>query len=361
MIALAIGFGCILWGAAGYRIALAIRRPASWRTAYAVSVSLLAVAATAHFRREYLDAAVGVPNVTNLGSRIAMAISVTAGQFYVLGTRTAAPSQRRHRTIYFAGASVVLVSTASWFMAPIHSVELSDLAAAPAHPASLVYAVTIYLYVAWFLVDFTRYAHQNFGNLRHSDPPAAVAAALIASSGWTGVPVLLLFATHMSLAQLRGYPDPYLDGIASVLFPLAIALNVLGLLMVPLSPVIAHRRAARRMKRSLGPLWQALVAQHPHLHLPITRSRVLQHLMPRMSAQRHLIEISDALEERKVPAATTMAELADALRAGRGPGEALTAKDALVQLDQSPWPQPVLHLSTVLASQNGAPANEPRP
>lgn len=346
----------VLWSAAAYRGVRASRRPAAWRTALAVAVTALATAATAHFNRIRLDEWLNVPNVTNLGSRFALCIAVAGAQIYLLGTRHPDVPDGRRRAIYAAGTLTAATSLAAWLAAPIHTLELADLAEAPRHLASLVYIVTIYLYLAWFQVDMARYAHQSFRSARATDPPAAAAIALIGASAWAGVAVLLLWATHSSVAQSTGRSTPILDRLATILFPLPLILFASGLLALPVLPALAHRLAARRLTHQLEPLWRLVVDQHPHVHLPLRQDRITRAIDARLSAQRRLIEISDALEEHRVAMPHTLTELARAI--GEPPAKlptALSAKDALTQLNKAPWPEPLISLSDTLRA-TGRPA-----
>jgi hypothetical protein len=341
-----------LWGTAGYRVHLAHRRPAAWRTALALSVASIAAAATGHLVRTRLDEWLGLPNVTNLGSRLALCVAVASAQLYLLEIREPDASRPHRRRITVAAAVMAAVSVAAWTVAPIHAVELADLADAPRHPASAIYAVTIYLYVAWFQVDLARFSHHNVKAARAADPPAAVAVALIGASAYAAIALLLAWTAHNLSEQLLDRPTPVLDRLAAGLFPVPIALLALGLLALPLLPQVAHRLAARRLVLRLDPLWHVLVSRHPHVYLPPRQDRLWQALDPRLAAQRRLIEISDALEEHRVEPPLTIHELAKAVDAPSAQGD-LTAKDALVRLDDAPWPQPLIHLSEALLADRG--------
>lgn len=348
-----------LWGAGAYRGVRARRRPATWRTALAVSVVALAIAATAHFNRIRLDEWLNISNVTNLGSRLALCVAVASAQIYLLGTRHSDIPDGQRRTIYAVSAATAATSSAAWLAAPIHTVELADLGEAPRHLASFVYIVTIYLYLAWFEVGVARYAHQSFRSARSTDPPAAVAIALIGASAWSGIAVLLMWTTHSSVAQIVGRSTPYLDRMATLLFPVPLTLFASGLLALPALPALAHRLAARRLTVRLDPLWRLIVNQHPHVHLPLRQDRITQVLDPRLKAQRRLIEISDGLEEHQVAMPTTLMELAGAMGKplARMPG-AVSAKDALTQLDRAPWPRPLISLSDALRSAERSPRRD---
>ncbi len=337
-----------LWSATAYRAHLARTKPAAWRTALTLGVGALAVAATGHFKRARLDEWLGIPNATNLGSRFALCVAVASAQIYLLETRQPDATVARRRAIYAGAAATGLVSVIAWVSAPIHAVELPDLADAPRHPASLVYAVTIYLYLAWFQVDLARYAHRSFRAARESDPPAAAAIALIGASAWAGCLVLLTWTAHSTATQVLDRPTPLLDRLTTVMFPIPLTLFAVGLLTLPVTPAISHRLAARRLTMRLDPLWQAILNQHPHVHLPLGQSRVRQILDPRLCAQRRLIEIADGLEEHHVESPGTMHELARAIASPSMPGGRLTAKDALAQLNRSPWPEPLISLSEAL-------------
>lgn len=336
-----------LWGTAGYRVYLARRRPAAWRNALALSVTSIAAAATGHLVRARLDEWLGLANVTNLGSRLALCIAVASAQLYLLEIRESDASRPRRRRITVAAAAMAALSVAAWALAPIHDAELVDLADAPRHPASAIYAVMIYLYVAWFQVDLARFSLHNVKAARTKDPPAAVAVALIGASACAAIALLLAWTAHNLSEQLLASPTPVLDRLAAGLFPVPIALLATGLLALPLLPRVAHRVAARRLVLRLDPLWHALVSRHPHVYLPPRQDRFRQLLDPRLAAQRRLIEISDALEEHGVEPPRTLHELARAVDARPAQSD-LTAKDALVRLDDAPWPQPLIDLSKAL-------------
>jgi hypothetical protein len=68
-------------------------------------------------------------------------------------------------------------------------------------------------------------------------------------------------------------------------------------------------------------------------------------LRPRITAQRQLIEVSDALEEHWVSSVQSLEALAVALRSPQAIGNSQNAKDVLLALDDTPWPAPLLHLS----------------
>lgn len=348
----------VLWSAAAYRGALAVQKPATWRTSMAVSVAAVAAATTAHVNRLDIDAALGQPNATNLGSRLALCLAVAGGQLYQLDTRQPGAPTSKRRRILLAGTATAAVSVIAWFAAPIHTVELADLANAPRHPASLVYAVSIYLYLLWFQIDMAQYAHRSYRSAKATDPPAAAAVALLGASAWCGAAVLLIWIAHSGAAQVLGIPTPLLDQVSGALFPIALSLYAAGLLMLPLLPALAHRLAARRLAMQLDPLWQLALRHHPHVQLPLRQDRLTRTLDPRLVAQRRLIEISDALEEHHVAPARTMPELAHAIAAPPvAPHDGISAKEALTALDSAPWPQPLITLSTTLKSARRPDAN----
>ncbi len=337
-----------MWSAAVYRVGVALRQPATHRTEFAVWVTFVAAAATGYAARPQLDAAVGIPNVTNLGSRLALCIAIAAGQLFLRDMRSPKPNPHGRHWILAASVATAAISVISWSLAPLHDAEHLDLATVDPSIATWLYAVAIYVYDGWAVVVTTRYVSRNLDALRRTDPPAAVAAFLVRASGWTGVPVLMLWAVHVTLAQVAGVPEPYLERVSAVLFPVSLALMGAGLLMIPLLPVMQHRRTALRLSGSLQPLWETLLIHHPEVRLPRRGPLMAGWLTPRITAQRQLIEVSDALEEHWVPRVESIEALAVAVRSPQAVGSTQTAKDVLLALDQTPWPGPLLHLSDAI-------------
>ena len=340
-----------LIAAAAYRVVLAVRQPAPWRTAMATALTLLAFASTMSLTAFHVDAATGVANGANLASRLALIAAVVAAQTYLGDTRAETrPARHRHQTV---GVLAGVATIGAWVAAPIHEGTLEALANAPAHPASLIYTLVLYLHTGWFLSGLTKYAHHEYAALARLDPPAARAVLLIGAAGWTGIPVLALFALRATLVQTTDRPWPELDDLTTTVFPVPLALFAAGVGLLPLLPVLQHRKEARALARRVEALWRELIAQHPHLRLPRAHSRVLQTLAPRLVARRRLIEIADALEERRVPHATAdLRELASYLTStiSAAPGRTMIAKDVLSTLDTAPWPAPLLHLADAMTA-----------
>ena len=293
----------VLWSAAAYRGALAVQKPATWRTSMAVSVAAVAAATTAHVNRLDIDAALGQPNATNLGSRLALCLAVAGGQLYQLDTRQPGAPTSKRRRILLVGAGTAAISVIAWVAAPIHTVELADLADAPRHPASLVYAVAIYLYLLWFQIDMAQYAHRSYRSARATDPPAAAAVALLGASAWCGAAVLLLWIAHSGAAQVLGISTPLLDQVSTRHVPHRP--EPVRSRPAHASPAARARPPPRRTtaRVQLDPLWRLALRHHPHVQLPLRQDRLTRTLDPRLVAQRRLIEISDALEEHHVATA----------------------------------------------------------
>jgi Family of unknown function (DUF6545) len=334
-----------MWSAAAYRIGVALRQPATRRTEFAIWVTFVAAAATGYALRPQIDAAVGIPNITNLGSRIALCIAIAAGQLFLRDMRSAKPNPRGRHWILASSLVTAAISVIAWCVAPLHDAEHLDLATVHPSIATWLYAVAIYVYAGWAVIVTTTYVSRNLDALRRTDPPAAVAAFLVRASGWTGVPVLILWGAHVTVAQATRAPEPYLERVSSVLFPVSLALMGAGLLMIPLLPVMQHHRNARRMSGNLQPLWETLLTQHPEVRLPRRGLPMAGWLRPRITAQRQLIEVSDALEEHWVSSIASLEALAAALRSPQAIGSSQNAKDVLLALDHTPWPAPLLHLS----------------
>lgn len=352
MMALEFFAASVLWAAVAYRTALAITRPIYWRTWLAVSVGALATAATAYPFRAQIDETLATPNLTNLAGRCLLCIAVVGAQFYLAATREPEAPRRVQARFVGAGAVAAGVSCAAWVAAPIHSEELLDLAAGPRHPASVVYAVTIYLYLALFLIDLWRYARRSFQSAREQDPPAAAAIALIGASTWAGLVVLLIWTVHTTFTQLSGHRSAQLDSLAGSIFPLPLTLFACGVLALPAAAAVSHHLASRRLSQELEPLWLLVLRTHPDVQLTGRHHRIVRGLDSRWTAQRRLIEISDALEAHQVPAVGSFDELLTALREPpRRSSQSSSAKDALVRLDATPWPQPLVDLSNSIGNQ----------
>lgn len=350
-----LGAALILWAAASYRTLRAIRNPRWWRAWLSVSLAALALAATAHPFRGRLDLALGIPNLTNLAGRSLLCLAVVGAQFYLGGVKgpdAAGPGRTR---IVAVGAAAVCVSCASWAMAPIHDVELLDLGIAPRHAATLVYAVTVYVYLAWFLLDLWNYARRTYRAARSQDPPAAAVIALIAASIVAGLLTLSAWTADASVSQVLGVRSSVLDSVAAVLFPVAMTLFALGMFSLPVAAIVSHQLAARRLSQQLEPLWEAVLSTHPEVALSSGRYQRIPGLGLRWKAQRRLIEVCDGLEAHKVASVGSLDELASALRAPTShAAHDLSAKDVLVQLDGTPWPQPLVDLSTAMSRQRQA-------
>jgi hypothetical protein len=74
---------------------------------------------------------------------------------------------------------------------------------------------------------------------------------------------------------------------------------------------------------------------------------------PRFISQRRLIEISDALEEVFVDEPRDIDELAQAIVNPPTNTARTQAKEALIRIDPTPWPQPILGLSRAVARHTG--------
>jgi hypothetical protein len=132
--------------------------------------------------------------------------------------------------------------------------------------------------------------------------------------------------------------------------PTSLVLVSAGFLMLPVASKLEHRRHATVQAQALGPLWAALLRRHPQVHLPLTS---LTNPGPRFISQRRLIEISDALEEVLVDEPRDIDELAQAIVNPPTNTARTQAKEALIRIDPTPWPQPILGLSRAVARQTG--------
>lgn len=341
----------ILWAAAAYRLVLAVRDPAPWRSTIAVALTFLSISATGALVRVPVDHWLGIPNLVNLAGRVALTIALIYGHRYLDALSFPGAPQRRAVTHAGVGAVVIALSVSAWILAPIHDVELPDLAAAPPSPASLVYSITIHLYAAWFIISLISFSARERRRLQVDDPPVAGAVLLITAGCWVGLVTLALFVGRTIFGQVAGRPDPHLDPMTNVLFPVSLLLFGAGVATIPLMRIVIHWVSARQRIDELDSLWRFVRAQHDHLHLPMPGRSTLPFLAPSLVAQRLLIEIADALEERIVNEPLDLDDLARSLAAPVAvhTGQCLTAKDALVALDRAPWPAPVFALSAAYA------------
>lgn len=321
----------VLWLATGYRTWIVLRKGATpWRVHLAAAIGCLAIATTLFFARAEFNAWLGVPNIAALVNRVVLTGAWVAVQLYVLDLKGLTPQAKaRARLVRLTMAGLVIaVMTVSWVLAPVHDRDLPDFAPVARHPAVLTYTVGYYLYVIWLLFDLGVFAHRQARGMRATDPPGALASALIAAGCYLGVPVLSLFGANVITAG-AGRPHPALDRLGNLFFPVPMAVLALGLLMLPLVPQLTRRRTALRQLRDITPLWAYLVDTDPSVRLPAPGSTHSPRTHPEVTLQRRLIEVADALETFTIEpgTGTTVDTLAHALVHQRGPGP--TAKQAL--------------------------------
>lgn len=276
----------LLWVAVCWRIVLTLVRGwKGWRGSITVGMFCLAVMVTGIVWRGPVDSFLGVPNVAGLLARLAIVVGILTGHWTLI------PTSRRARIWMGAEAALaIVILSAAWAAAPLHSHEVLDLR--PLSTQSLPVAiytggVDIHLFVAGTLLT-VGLARGCWGSWR-SDKAAAVTlgiGALASAVGATAAVLLLLQIGY----QVRVGSQPGWLSTSSVNTVVAAcgALAAVALLLFPLGEWLqAHSQV-----RDITPRWEAAIASHPEIQLQ--QSRWTRMLRPQRVLHRRRIEMEDA-------------------------------------------------------------------
>lgn len=206
----------LLWASAGYRIWVTVRSPhALWRTSFTVSTVTVAVAATLQQYRATIDAALHIPNVAGLLVHLVFAVGLAWVHIYLETLRHEHPDPRRVHGHLVVGALAAGVMTLTWAVSPIHVSEYEDLAAAPGHPALVVYHLVFYGYMIISLISIARFCAHEARPRRHAALTRRFSLALIGVACVSSVPVMVLYALGAVLPAATTHPARYSGGSAT--------------------------------------------------------------------------------------------------------------------------------------------------
>lgn len=329
----------LLWTGALWRVRMARLYPSRHRRLMAQAAAGMAAATTLYLYRDALDALLGVPNLALLLMRI---VGIFAGMSGLLYLRDIRPAGLGRAAIVQTALAAMVVVTVAWALSPLHDRPLSDIATLP-RGWPTVYGAVLYLYGAFVFAICAQVGIQHAKATRTTDPAGAAATALIAAASISALAIILLFLGNLLAGR------PWLHTLRTALVPLPAVLMILGYIAIPLvAPVIRWMTARATIRRTRG-LWEALVAQHPAVELPLP---VTTRFSRALRAERRLIEISDSLEQHTITNVHSLGGLAQAVV--HPPAEhGQSARSVLLSVDRSPWPTPVLHLADALDHLQG--------
>lgn len=292
----------LLWAAAGYRIWVTARSPhALWRTSFTVSTVTVAVAATLQQFRATIDAALHIPNIAGLLVHLVFALGLACVHIYLETLRHEHPDPGRVHGHLVVGALAAGVMTVTWVVSPIHVSEYENLAAAPAHPALVVYHLVFYGYMIVSLISIARFCAHEARPRRHAALTRRFSLALIGVACVSSVPVMVLYALGAVLPAATTHPGEVYGRLGDAIFPWPLMVLSLGILALWTMPWCADFAVAERRWRTLRPLWKHLVARHPEVHLSL-HAPVRPLGRRQLRERRAIIEINDALRHETVEA-----------------------------------------------------------
>ena len=285
----------LTWIAAIYRIWVLASQPrAIWRTSFSVSMLATAVAFTLYRFRLPIDQLVGVPNLAGLLAHVIFAVGAGFLLVYLQALRSQVISTQRVRAYLFTSVVVSVIMTMSWSAAPIHDHPLDDLLPLAEHPSVAIYCVTFWSYLACALALMARTCLARGRTFRREDLARSISLLLIGLSAAAAIPALLLWTASILVGYLTGREEQRLNALGDALLPWPVLLNAAGVLALLTVPYLSAVVTTWWRGRQLKPLWQAMIARYPQVHLELQPSGgPLSRLQTQM--ERAIIEIHDGL------------------------------------------------------------------
>lgn len=297
----------LTWLAAGHRVWVVLTRPGMiWRTSVCVSMIATAITFTLYRARSFLDQLAGAPNLTGLLAHAIFALGVGFLLIYLDALRWPVVSIAKitmYLTIAIA-ASVIMV--VPWVIAPVHDRTVDDLLPMAGNLSVVVYCVVFWSYLVWALSVMAWTCLARGRLFRREDPTRFVSLLLIGISAGGGIPVLLLWSASILVRYATRDNATRLNAIGDAILPWPLRLNASGLCLFAV-PYLSALVTTWWRGRQLEPLWDAMVARYPQIHLDFQESGgPLTRLQTRM--KRAIIEIHDALRIATVDAASGSVE-----------------------------------------------------
>jgi len=283
----------ITWVAAGYRVALSLSQPRTlWRSSFTVVMVTVASALTLYDFRADVDHRLGVPSLADLLSRLAITVGIGFLLAYLHALRVKDVPATALAGYAVITAAVLVTLLVSWVVGPFRARELDDLLARPS--ASLaVYCLTFWTFLGMATALTARTCLRRWRTVRHEDPGREVSLLLTASGAVVGIAVLCLWSLSLILT-LTGLRSSGINQLGDWLLPFAAGLVAVGVICLLVVPYLASLLVTWRRWRALRPLWIALIARYPQVHLdvqprggPLTRQE--------FRLERMIIETLDAL------------------------------------------------------------------
>jgi hypothetical protein len=285
----------LAWIAAIYRVWVSLTQSRTiWRTSFTVSTVCTATAFTLYRVRASLDQALGVWNISGLISHVILVTGLGFLLIYLDSLRmTRVPG--RAIAAYLLGAAVVTgIMVISWLVAPLHDRPVPDLLELSEHLSIVVYCISFWMFLGWSLVKMSRTCLRRGRTFGHDDPARSVSLFLIGIAGIAAVPVVILWSSSILIEHVTGREATQINAVGDALLPWPVLLNALGVLSLLTVPYLVEISKTRRQWRHLRPLWIAMIARYPQVHLPLRPTGgPLARMRTRL--ERAIIEIHDAL------------------------------------------------------------------
>lgn len=291
----------VLWLAAAYRLWVSLTQPTTlWRTSFTIAVCAVSVSLTFHEAASRIDAALGVPNLAGLASRVTMLVGLGFLLVYHEHLRQADVPARRLVGHLVVATVVIAVEIAAWTIAPVHDREIHDLLEYATAPSVVLYCVAFWVYLASVLAFASRTCLAGGRTFRRTDPARSASLLLIGIGELLGIPVLLMWTASI-LVRLQGGDADALNRLGDLLLPWPVLLYSLGVLSLLPIPYVLAVVSRWREWRKLRPLWADLVRRYPEVHLDLkVTGGPLGRLQLRV--ERAVIETRDALRVAPVDA-----------------------------------------------------------
>ena len=293
MVLLAGAAAVLLWIAAVYRLVVSLSAPATlWRWSFTVAVVALAAGVSVFVLGTGLDRVAHVDNVGQILVHLLVGTSAGGVSIYLLTLRS-----DRANPWHVAGAGLVTVialslMVISWFLAPFHAREYSDIALAPLTAAGVTYFVTWYAYLCcvlcltagWCFGELRATAHEQH-SVRAGLRTIGIASSIAAVGFLVGLLRVVLRAT-------TGNELTALSTVVRTLDMLSLIGIASGTVVFLLAPRLAQWRRQRQLVTHLGPLADRIRELYPGVVLGEDQ---MGGQPTTVRAQRLVIEISDGL------------------------------------------------------------------
>ncbi|QDP95355.1 hypothetical protein FOE78_05000 [Microlunatus elymi] len=288
-----VGAAVVTWAAALYRAWLSWSQPRTlWRTSFTAVMVAVAIALTIYCARRPLDQTLLSYNVAGLMSRLAITIGIGFLLVYLHALRSPTVPKSAVALYSATTGAVAAVLIGSWAAAPFHDRELEDLLAARSN-ATTVYCVAYWSFLGLALGLTARTCLRRRRSANEPDLARETSLILSASASIVALLILALWSSSL-VVNLSGERGAAINRLGDRLLPLPLVLVSLGVICLLVVPYVTSLITTWRRRRTLHPLWLALVARYPDVHLqmaprggPLTRLQV--------QVERMIIETLDAL------------------------------------------------------------------